>query len=82
MTDLGSLPDAKTLTTPRRVAQIGEWRGIESASSTESPEGPAEVPFGKDHRMWRMSKKGLSVTGSEENTGDKGTAWAGRMLVL
>ena len=53
-TDLGALPDAKTLTTPRRVAQIGEWRGTEAASSkccTESPEGPAEVPFGKDLRM-------------------------------
>ena len=80
MTDLGSLPDAKTLTTPRRVAQIVEWRGTESASSkccTESPEGPAEVPFGKDHRMWRMSKKGLSVTGSEKNTGDKETGQEG-----
>ena len=67
-TDLGALPDAKTLTTPRRVAQIGEWRGTEAASSKcckESPEGPAEVPFGEDQRMWRISKEGLSVTGSE-----------------
>ena len=78
-TDLGALPDAKTLTA-RRVTQIGEWRGTEAASSkccTESPEGPAEVPFGKDLRMWKMSKEGLSVTGSEENTGDKGTGQEG-----
>ena len=53
-TDLGALPDAKTLITPRRVAQICEWRGTEAASSkccTDSPEGPAKVPFGKDLRM-------------------------------
>ena len=53
-TDLGALPDAKTLTTPRRGAQIGEWRGTEAASSkccTESAERPAEVPFGKDLRI-------------------------------
>ena len=79
-TDLGALPDAKTLTTPRRVAQIGEWRGTEAASSkccTDSPEGPAEVPFGKNLRMWRMSKEGLSVTGSEDDTGDRGTGQEG-----
>ena len=55
-------------------------RGTEAASSkccTEYPEGPAEVPFGKDLRMWRMSKEGLSVTGSEKNTGDKETGQEG-----
>ena len=79
-TDLGALPDAKKLTTPRRVAQIGEWRGTEAASSkccTDSPERPAEVPFGKDLRMWRMSKEGLSVTGSEDDSGDRGTGQEG-----
>ena len=29
------------------------------------PEGPADVPFGKDLRMGRMAKAGLSVMGSE-----------------
>ena len=71
------LPDAKTLTTPRRVAQTGEWRGTEAASSKCCPEGPAEVPFGKDLRMWRTSKEGLSVTGSEDDTGDRGTGQEG-----
>ena len=62
------------------MAQIGEWRGTEAASSkccTDSTEGPAEVPFGKDLRMWRMSKEGLSVSGSEEDTGDRGTGQEG-----
>ena len=76
----GALSEVKTLTTPRRVAQIGEYRGTEAASSkccTKSPEGPAEVPFGKDLRMWRMSKEELSVTGSEEDIGGKGTGQEG-----
>ena len=82
-TDLGALPDAKTLTTPSRVAQIGEWRGTETASSkccTESPEGPAEVPFGKDLLMWSMLKEGLSVTSSEDIIGDKGTGLEGCLV--
>ena len=43
------------------------WRGTDAASSrcwTESPEGPADVPLGKDLRTGRMGKAGLSVMGS------------------
>ena len=53
---------------------------MEVASSkccTDSPEGPAEVPFGKDFRMRRMSKEGLRVTGSEDDTGDRRTGQEG-----
>ena len=39
---------------------------------TESPEGPADVPLGKDLRMGRMAKAGLSVMGSEVTFGATG----------
>ena len=46
-----------------------KWIKPSSRCWTESPEGPAEAPLGKDLRMGRTSKAGHHVTGSAVKSG-------------
>ena len=74
-TDIGTFPEARRFTTSLREEPMEVWRGTDAASSrcwTESPEGPADVPLGKDLKTGRMGKAGLSVMGSEVTFGATG----------
>ena len=50
---------------------VSKWYG------TERPEGPGEVPLGKDLKTGSMLKEGLSVIGSEVTSGITGDGQVG-----
>ena len=67
-TEEGAFPETKIFTTALREVQIDVCRGTAAASIkcwAESPEGPADVPLGKERRIGSMLNAVLSDTASE-----------------